>query len=289
MIIVVDSGSTKADWCIAADGKALCCVTTQGISPIHLSDQAIRNIISTQLLSNTEFEEFLKQGANNSNIQAYFYGSGCIKEMIQPLTSILEAAFENYNVHFNVYNDLLGAARASCGIAPGIVCILGTGANSCLYDGNEIIQNTPPLGYILGDEGSGAVLGKQFLNGIFKGWLDDRLKEEFLEWSGLKYHEIIDKVYRQPQPNRFLASIVPFISQHVLRNHALEDMVINNFREFLRLNVHPYCRPDLPLFFVGGVANAFAVQLFKAVESESLLFGKIITRPINSLIKYHNL
>ena len=154
MIIVVDSGSTKADWCISEDGRALISVTTQGISPVHLSDKAIRDVVETQLFANAAFCDLLIQGSTAGKIEAYFYGSGCIKEMVQPMEAILEEAFAEYNVHFNVYNDLLGAARAACGITPGIACILGTGANSCLYDGKQIVENTPPLGFILGDEGS---------------------------------------------------------------------------------------------------------------------------------------
>ena len=131
------------------------------------------------------------------------------------------------------------------------------------------------------------MLGKHFLNGIFKSWLDHGLRTEYLAWSGLTYSEIIDKVYRQPMPNRYLASIVPFISQRVLRYPELEQMVVNSFRDFLRLNVVPYRRPDLPVNFVGGVANAFAVQLYKAIDAEGLMFGKIVHRPVRGLMKFH--
>ena len=287
MVIIVDSGSTKADWCIVEEGLVLSNVTTQGISPVHQSSDVIVDIVRKQLFVDTTFCQTLSQCSSEKHINAYFYGSGCIKELVQPLKAILEEAFVEYNVNFHVYNDLLGAARATCGIEPGIACILGTGAYSCLFDGKEIVQNTPPLGYILGDEGSGAVLGKHFLNGIFKSWLDHGLRTEYLAWSGLTYSEIIDKVYRQPMPNRYLASIVPFISQRVLRYPELEQMVVDSFRDFLRLNVVPYRRPDLPVNFVGGVANAFAVQLYKAIDAEGLMFGKIVHRPVRGLMKFH--
>lgn len=287
MTIIVDSGSTKADWCVAEDGEVLCSVTTQGISPIHQSPEAIHRIIAGQLLSVPAFVDVLSMVAGQQEVVAHFYGSGCIKDMISPLKAILEKELADYSVKFNVYNDLLGAARAACGTAPGIACILGTGANSCLYDGANIVLNTPPLGYILGDEGSGAAIGKSFLNGIFKGWLDEKMKNDYLEWSGLTYSEIITNVYRKPMANRYLASIAPFVSKQMLHNSGLEEMVVNIFRDFLRLNVEPYNRPDLPVNFVGGIANAFAVQLYKAVEYESLVFGRIVPRPVNALLKFH--
>lgn len=287
MVIIVDSGSTKADWCIVEDGCVLSMVTTQGINPIHQMPETIMEVVNKQLFADTNFCQILLQSSHDERIKAYFYGSGCIDKKLQSMKVILEGAFAEYNVEFFVYNDLLGAARATCGIEPGIACILGTGANSCLYDGERIVENIPPLGYILGDEGSGAVLGKHFLNGIFKGWLEPDLKTEYLKWSGFSYSEIIEKVYRQPMANRYLASIVPFISQHMLRYPLLENMVVKSFREFLRLNVAPYNRADLPVNFVGGVANAFAVQLFKAIDYEGLTFGKIVHRPVRGLMKFH--
>lgn len=287
MVIIVDSGSTKADWCIVEDGYVLSSVTTQGINPIHQLPEIIMDIVNKQLFADSTFCQTLLRSSSKLPIKGYFYGSGCIEDKIQVMKAILEGAFADYNVEFLVYNDLLGAARATCGMEPGIACILGTGANSCFYDGERIVENIPPLGYILGDEGSGAVLGKHFLNGIFKGWLEPGLKTEFLHWSGLTYPEIIEKVYRQPMANKFLASIVPFISQRVLRNPLLEKMVVNSFREFLRLNVVPYQKSDLPVNFVGGVANAFAVQLFKAIDYEGMVFGKIVHRPVRGLMKYH--
>ena len=130
MVIIVDSGSTKADWCIVEDGFVLSNVTTQGISPVHQSSDVIVEIVRKQLFVDTTFCQTLSQCSSEKHINAYFYGSGCIKELVQPLKAILEEAFSEYNVNFHVYNDLLGAARATCGIEPGIACILGTGANS---------------------------------------------------------------------------------------------------------------------------------------------------------------
>ena len=156
--LIADSGSTKTDWCVAKDGFTVKRFTTQGINPYHQDERRINGIVLDELLPQTG-EYKLKK--------IVFYGSGCRDEIIPTMKNILYSAFNN-NVEVEIYSDLLGAARAICGHEEGIACILGTGSNSCLYDGKKISDNIPPLGYILGDEGSGATLGKIFINEIFK-------------------------------------------------------------------------------------------------------------------------
>lgn len=287
MTIIVDSGSTKADWCLVNNNRVVASFATQGITPVHQSEQSIRDIIHSELLADGTFVSSL-QPATESVIEGFFYCSGCIPEKALWLKSVLDEVFSCYGISFCVYNDLLGAARALCGHDPGIACILGTGANSCLYDGNDIVANTPPLGYILGDEGSGAYLGKRFLNGIFKGWLDKELLEGYIEWSGLKYSDIISRVYSLPMPNKYLASIVPFIKLHVDEYPDLENMVVESFRDFLRLNLSQYKRKDLSVNFTGGVANVFSKQLLKAIDIEHYKLGVIVAKPIFNLIKFHS-
>ena len=158
MILIADSGSTKTDWCVAKDGFTVKRFTTQGINPYHQDKRRITGIVLDELLPQTS-EYKLKK--------IVFYGSGCRDETIPTMKNILYSAFNN-NVEVEIYSDLLGAARAICGHEEGIACILGTGSNSCLYDGKKIVGNIPPLGYILGDEGSGATLGKIFINEILK-------------------------------------------------------------------------------------------------------------------------
>lgn len=301
MMIIVDSGGTKADWRLVKNGNVVASLTTQGITPVHQDEQTIRGIIRQELLADGTFASAIfpqsasvgllhLTAANNlrQSIAAHFYGSGCTPEKAAWLKSILDDEFSYFGIIFQVYNDLLGAARALCGHAPGIACILGTGANSCLYDGGNIVANTPPLGYILGDEGSGAYLGRRFLNGIFKGWLNEELKKEYLDWSGLKYSDIIEKIYRQPMPNKFLASTAPFIKSHIGQYSDLEKMAVNSFREFLRLNLSRYKRKDLPVNFTGGIACAFAMQIAEAVDIEHYRLGEIIGKPISNLIKFHS-
>ena len=301
MMIIVDSGGTKADWCLVKNGNVVASLTTQGITPVHQTEQTIRGIIRQELLADGTFASAIfpqsaslgllhVTAANNprQSIAAHFYGSGCIPEKAAWLKSILDDEFSHFGITFQVYNDLLGAARALCGHAPGIACILGTGANSCLYDGENIVANTPPLGYILGDEGSGAYLGRRFLNGIFKGWLGKKLLDEYLEWSGLRYSDIIAKVYRQPMANKYLASIAPFIKSRIDFYPSLDKMAVDSFREFLRLNLSKYEKDNLAVSFTGGIANAFSVQLAKAVDAEHYRIGSIVDKPILNLVKFHS-
>ncbi len=210
MKLIADSGSTKTDWALVdEESKVVMTCKTQGISPIHMQDEEVLQVLKSELVLAEQPQE------------VYFYGSGVTEAMKPRMTSLLQKAFLEASVEAE--GDMLGAARALFGHQPGMACILGTGANSCLYDGMKIVMNTPPLGYILGDEGSGAVLGKLFLNGIFKGSLPSAIKKRFLKWSGLDYNDIINKVYREPLANRFLASICPFISEQIAEGEKYEN------------------------------------------------------------------
>jgi N-acetylglucosamine kinase-like BadF-type ATPase len=180
----------------------------------------------------------------------------------------------------------MAAARALCQHEPGIACILGTGANSCLYDGEKIVQNTPALGYILGDEGSGSVLGRRFLNAIFKNPVFADLRDEYLKVSKTTQADIIRKVYNEPMANRYLASLSPFISEH-LSIPVVRDLVIDNFCDFFRKNLRPYRRPDLPVHFVGSMAHYFRKELDEAAQQEGYQLGNILQNPIDGLLLYH--
>ena len=193
-------------------------------------------------------------------------------------------------------SDLVGAARALCQHSRGIACILGTGANSCLYDGLRIVANTPALGYILGDEGSGAVLGIRFLNALFKGQLPDELRQEFVTETGLSLDAIIQRVYRQPLANRFLASLSPFIHRHI-DLQQVEAMVIDHFRQFIRKNIQPYydnprLKEALPispeLHVTGSVGFHYQRQLAAAAALEGMRLGRVMGSPMEGLIGYHS-
>ena len=276
MILIADSGSTKTDWCVAKDGFTVKRFTTQGINPYHQDERRINGIVLDELLPQTG-EYKLKK--------IVFYGSGCRDETIPTMKNILYSAFNN-NVEVEIYSDLLGAARAICGHEEGIACILGTGSNSCLYDGKKIIGNIPPLGYILGDEGSGATLGKIFINEIFKNSRMYDLKKEFLQVLQMTEGDIIDRVYRQPMANRFLASLAPFIHSHIER-HEVNEIVTENFRQFLLKNVKRYHRDELQVSFIGSIAWHFKSQLLQSALEENVYVGSVEKSPMDGLLRYH--
>lgn len=277
MILIADSGSTKTDWAVVDDGRMVASMATQGINPFHQDTDNIAAVIETELLP--------KMGDIYPE-EIYFYGSGCREDKVEMMCSILGRAFPHC-ARIEAQGDLLAAARAVCGANEGIACIMGTGANSCLYDGKRVVENTPPLGYILGDEGSGAVLGKLFVNALFKGQLPESLKDEWLAETGLSLNIIINKVYREPLANRFLASTSKFIRQH-LEVKQLEEMVVDNFREHFRRNVNRYGRKDLPVGAIGSVAYYYREQLEKAAMAEGYSLGKVMRSPMDGLMRYHS-
>ena len=184
-------------------------------------------------------------------------------------------------------SDLLGAARSLCRKEAGIACILGTGANSCLYDGERIVRNTPALGYILGDEGSGAVLGRLFVNALYKGQLPATLRKSFEHDTGLDLVTIINKVYREPMANRFLASLSTFIGKH-LDCEPLRQLVVQNFRKFFRHNLVAYETSHLPVGAVGSIAWYYREQLAEAAAAEGFRLGTVMQSPMKGLIAFHN-
>jgi N-acetylglucosamine kinase-like BadF-type ATPase len=186
-----------------------------------------------------------------------------------------------------VASDMLGAARAICGHKPGIACILGTGSNSCSYDGERIVDNVSPLGFILGDEGSGAVLGKMLVADVLKRQLPETIIRRFHNKYQLTAAEIIDRVYRQKLPNRFLASFVPFLSENI-EEPSVRALVKSSFRLFIRRNVLQYKDADLlPIGFVGSVAFYFRTPLQEVMKEEGLHLGNIIQAPSEGLVRYH--
>lgn len=270
-VLIADSGSTKTDW--AFMGKR---VQTQGINPFHQDDDTIRRILKEELLP-----QLTSDIRHLTSI--LFYGSGVRPELEEKMKRLLAEAFPQAE-HIEAHGDLLGAARALCGNREGIACILGTGANSCLYDGERIVKNTPPMGYILGDEGSGAVLGARFLNALYKNRLSDEVKVAFEAYAKMSMAQVIERVYRQPMANRWLASLSTFIHQQI-GNQQIEQLVIDNFRDFIQRNITPYQRKDLPINAVGSIAFYYKEQLEKAVKAEGYTLGKIVRSPLDALVE----
>ena len=266
--IIADSGSTKTDWLIGSKR-----ISTQGINPIHQDDDTIIAILNNELLSHLS-----PLTSHPQTIR--FYGAGVRPEQEERMERLLAQVFPKAT-SIEAKSDMLGAARALCGKEEGLACILGTGANSCLFDGKHIIQNTPPLGYILGDEGSGAVMGRMFLNALYKNRLYEGAKEEFEQFLKLNMANVIERVYRQPMANRWLASLCPYIRQH-LDQPSVQEVVVQNFRLFIRHNLAPYRRPHLPINAVGSVAHFFRPQLEQAAATEGYTIGQILRSPLDA-------
>ena len=275
MKLIADSGSTKTDWCVVDGGEVVFRTAGHGINPFQQNDAEVENIVNNEFTSSFDGVERIAE--------IEFYGAGCRDGMVPRMERLLRKLFVNA-VRVDVCSDVLGAARALFGDREGIACILGTGANSCLYDGRRITANVPPLGYILGDEGSGAVLGRQFINALFKGRLPAAMRDEFLSETGLTLADIINKVYREPLANRFLASTSVFIRNH-LENKALRDLVVDNFKNFFKRNVNLYGCRDLPVGAVGSIAFYYKSELLEAAEVEGYKVGKVIKSPMEGLVR----
>ena len=278
MYLIADSGSTKTDWCLCNQGTVLQNIQTQGINPYHQSEEAIEIVLLDELLPQLDLQK-------GTQLSITFYGSGCANETA--CNRIKEALYKVLGTtDITVHSDLLGAARALCGHEEGIACVLGTGSNSCLYNGKEIIANTPPLGYILGDEGSSAVLGRHLVGNCLKNQLPEALRDEFLAEYELTQEIILEKVYRQPLANRFLASLTPFLSKH-REVPEIHQLLVDSFTDFFVRNVKQYRRPWLPIHFVGSIANVFSTELKEAAESLGMELGTVMRSPMEGLIKYH--
>ena len=279
MKLVVDSGSTKTDWGFFSTVYDLKAVKTQGINPCHQSEEEIRNIIRNELLPNTQNLDLA------AITEVFYYGAGCATQSIcEQMAALLKEFIPNAAIA--VDSDMLGAARALCGHAEGVACVLGTGSNSCLYNGKEIVDQVPSLGYILGDEGSSAALGRRLIGDCLKRQLPESVSHEFLERYSLTKEIIIESVYRKPLPNRFIAGFAPFVYE----KRAIPEvhkMIIQCFSEFFTRNVINYHKPWLPVHFVGSLAGSFAEELKETADSLGMTIGKIEASPMSGLVDYH--
>ena len=280
MILIADSGSTKTDWLFAEDASKVERRQTLGINPVHMSEEEVVAVISAL-------------DCPRSPHAIYFYGAGCIDPFKTKVVNALGCLFPDAEI--SVESDLLGAARAVCGHRRGIACILGTGSNSCLFDGEKILDNTPPLGYILGDEGSGTHIGKSFLNALFKGRLSEKLRTDYLSRTGLSYPEIINKVYRAPLANRYLASCSVYVAEILAKadqwpddSEVLRQMVAGCFREFLQKNVARYENvPEEPVGFIGSIAYHYRDILKEVADGLGYRISTIEKSPAEGLLSYH--
>ena len=277
MILIADSGSTKTDWCLVEHGEVLQQIFTKGTNPFFQSEEEISNEIATALLPQLQASEL---------DAVYFYGAGCA--FPDKIETVRRAILRHLHVkeQVEVSTDMLAAARSLCGHHAGIACIMGTGSNSCYYDGGKIVQNVSPLGFILGDEGSGACLGKLLVGDILKNQMTPELKEKFLSQFNLTPADIIDRVYRKPFPKRFLASLSPFLAQN-LNEPCVHNLVLNSFKSFLKRNVMQYDYTSHEVHFIGSVAYYYKDVLAQAADEMGIRLGTILKSPMEGLIAYH--
>ncbi|GHV08007.1 ATPase [Bacteroidia bacterium] len=273
MFLIANSSTTKTIWCLFDDSDKQY-YTTKDINPSLLNEEEIINILQKNLPI-----------PKDSVSKVYFYGQGCTPENTQVVQTALSLHFEVEEVE--VYSYLLGAARSLCGNEEGIVCILGTGSNSCYYDGENIKKYVPSLGFILGDEGSGADLGKKFLVGILKKQFSRPIINEFNVNFSIPIQEVMDNVYRKPFPERYLAQFAPYITGCIYFAE-IKELVEDSFSEFIRNNVNQYDKiREVPLHFTGSIAWHFQTNLEIALKKFRLQLGNLAKDPVEGLLNYH--
>lgn len=279
MILIADCGSTKIDWCVVENGEVKKQVFTSGINALLMTEEQIRESLALELAQ--EVAEFEIESV-------YYYGAGCLFDDICANVRRAIAANVPTAKTIEVHSDLVAAARALCGDREGIACILGTGSNSCFWDGEKIADNVSPLGYILGDEGSGAVLGKLLVGDVLKKQLPEELCEKFLKEYELDRQKIIESVYKRPAANRFLASLSPFLSKNI-EEPAIHRLVLNAFKSFFVRNIENYKDyKNYAVSFVGSVAFYYREVLEEAAKAVDIKIGTIIKSPMEGLVKYHS-
>ncbi|MEO9051887.1 MAG: BadF/BadG/BcrA/BcrD ATPase family protein [Ginsengibacter sp.] len=275
--LIADSGSTKTEWCLLKNNKPIL-FTSQGMSPYFINADEAEAIIRTEVLS------FLK---SNRIDEIYFYGTGCKNPAnIKMLKKVFSKIFPNSIVKID--NDLSGAAKALCRNEKGIACIMGTGSNSCYYNGKRIAKNSPGIGFILGDEGSGAYLGKKVIQHFLYQIFDEELRAKFDAKFVTTVPEILESVYKKPLPNRYIASYVIFLAEN--RGHyMIENIIEDGLNDFFFTHIITYREsPVLPVHFTGSVAFGFKDVVEQLCHSYGLKLGTILKSPMEGLIKYHS-
>lgn len=284
MILIADSGSTKVHWCLMAANGHTAEFITDGINPLFQTSDAMRNSICNQLLP--QMASMLWAGTVS---HVFFYGAGCTPEKSPFVEKAIESVFKKAKVF--VASDMLGATRGLLGHEKGVACILGTGSNSCLYDGEQIIKNVPSLGFILGDEGSAATLGKRLVSDLLKNQLGDDLKERFLSQYAINQADVIEHVYRQPFPNRWLANLARFCAENI-DDPRIHDLVYDHFAQFVKRNISQYYtteeqKQSMPVGFVGSIAFYYRPVLEQVMNDYGFRVGQILQDPIPGLVEYH--
>ena len=277
MILIADSGSTKTDWCLIENNGNEISFSTEGYNPCYMSSEEIEKSISKSLPFDV---------ACNKVKKVHFYGAGCYEDKFPVMTQALQKIFSN--AEFEIAMDLLASARALLGDSPGFAAILGTGTNSCLYDGKKITMNVDSMGFIMGDEGSGAYIGKRFLGDYIRGYMPAEVKERFWNDYRITPDELIDRIYTKPMANRFCSSFCKYIRENMPKHEYYTRIVEDSFRDFFRNIVCGY--PDFNKYLfncVGSIAFYFRDILENIASEFDMEMGTILSCPMDGLKKYH--
>ncbi len=275
--LIADCGSTKSEWSVIGSGKTKT-IITQGISPYFLTADQIRDILLKELVPKLKEQEIS---------EIHYYGTGCSNPSNAKIVrNALKQVFPGASADVN--HDLLAAARALCGHHKGIACILGTGSNSGYYNGKKIMKNSPGLGYVLGDEGSGAYLGKKVIQYYLYGTFDEEVRGRFDVTYHTNASEILENVYKHPLPNRYLAGFTGFLVEN--RGHyMIENIIEDGLNDFFFTHLCKYGEAwNQPVNFAGSVAYGFRDVLTSLCHSYEFDLGKILKKPMTGLIEYHS-
>jgi glucosamine kinase len=278
MKLIADSGATKTSWMLLGK-RSKKEIQTQGLSPYYFTAEQMAEVIQLELvpqMGKKEIEDI------------HFYGTGCATPALQ---QVVKKALQKSIMpvgKIEVQSDLTGAARSVCGHQKGIACILGTGSNSCVYNGKKVVKNNPAPGFILGDEGSGAYLGKKVLQHFIYNTFDEELLHKFQQKFQTDYRTILDNVYKQPWPNRYMAGFAIFLGEN--RGHYMvENILEDSFSDFIMTHLYKYSETwSLPIHFCGSIAWHFRDKLKEVCEGFGLQSGNILQAPIAGLAVFHS-
>lgn len=275
-ILIADSGATKTEWCLWKSGKTRT-ISTEGLNPYYHTTETIREVLQAHLVDKLEPEDI---------DHIYFYGAGCDTE---EKSRVVERAIEFWfnEAEIKIFHDLLGAARACFYDEAGIACILGTGSNSCLYDGKKIAEHIPSLAFILGDEGSAGYFGKKIINSYFRFELPDELKGDLEEHYNMSLEYITRGLYDNSQKSRFIASYGSFLGEHV--DHPfIKKMLYEGFENFITRIVMKYTNAkNYEVRFIGSVAHAHREMIKEILEENSMKPGLFVRKPMERLVEFH--
>ena len=277
MFLIVESGSTNSDWFLFSPENKQDVYSSMGFNPYFHSSAVIENELRrhAELMSHAEKIQ-----------QIYFYGAGCSSSEMNDIVKLgLSNVFTNAHIHID--HDLIACAYATYSGNPSICCIIGTGSNSCYFDGETVSEVVPALGYILGDEGSGTYFGKKLLSAFLYHQLPKHVEEDFVKEYAIDKNDIVNKVYRNENANVYIASFMPFIAKHK-DELFFQKMIEDGLRHFIE--VHVCCYPnykDVEINFVGSIASVFRNALDRAANSLGARIGRVVQKPVEGLVSYH--